>query len=155
GPLRRAHRRELRLPVGPPRRRPTRLHRAPLGDLVQPRPGAVADGARRPRRPDSLGGHPAPGLLPRPHLGGPGGAADAGDVPGRPVRCTVLAAALVVSACGDDVLPASTLGARLLADPSLSTSPLNSFGCSDCHLVLAGPVPPGGPILPGANLFDV
>ena len=67
----------------------------------------------------------------------------------------MLAAALVASACGDDVLPASTLGARLLAEPSLSTSPLNSFACSDCHLVLPGPVPDGGPIMPGANLYDV
>lgn len=67
----------------------------------------------------------------------------------------MLAAALIASACGDDVLPASTLGARLLADSSLSTSPLNSFACSDCHLVLPGPVTAGGPIMPGANLFDV
>jgi len=71
------------------------------------------------------------------------------------VKGLLLAAALVASACGDDVLPASTLGARLLGDSSLSTSPLNSFACSDCHLVQPGPPPAGGPIMPGANLYDV
>jgi thiosulfate dehydrogenase len=63
--------------------------------------------------------------------------------------------------CGDDTVAAATVGARLVADPSLSTSPLNAFACSTCHPVVVGAPPAAdagrhvGPIYPGANLYDV
>jgi thiosulfate dehydrogenase len=53
-------------------------------------------------------------------------------------------------------LPAANLGARLVADSRLSTSPTNGFSWATCHPVRVGNDPPGalGPLLPGANLFD-
>jgi thiosulfate dehydrogenase len=76
----------------------------------------------------------------------------------------VVLALLVPVGCGDETLGAATVGARLLADPSLSTSPTNAFACATCHPVTV--VPPGdtgpalgavrhtGPMYPGGNLFD-
>jgi thiosulfate dehydrogenase len=62
--------------------------------------------------------------------------------------------ALVFGACGDEVVPASEIGARLVADPSLSPSPLNAFSCATCHPVRPT-APDGGPIFPGGNLYNV
>jgi thiosulfate dehydrogenase len=65
-----------------------------------------------------------------------------------------LALLLLLGGCGDDTIPAATVGARLLADPALSPSPLNAFACTTCHQVAVAP-PDGGPLYAGADLYDV
>jgi thiosulfate dehydrogenase len=56
---------------------------------------------------------------------------------------------------------AEALGARELADPSLSASPFNAFSCATCHAVVAPSdasdpaARRAGPLYPGYNLFDV
>jgi thiosulfate dehydrogenase len=56
-------------------------------------------------------------------------------------------AALLAALAGcDELVPAAELGARLLRDPWLSTSPFNRWSCATCHRV----EPPGG--LPAADV---
>jgi thiosulfate dehydrogenase len=50
-------------------------------------------------------------------------------------------ATLAATGCGDEIVPASELGARLFADPSLSPSPVNAFSCATCHPVTVIPPP--------------
>jgi thiosulfate dehydrogenase len=56
------------------------------------------------------------------------------------------------SGCGGDTsVPAAQIGAQRFSDTHLSTSPINFFSCSTCHLVQAGQATR---IDPGYNLYD-
>jgi thiosulfate dehydrogenase len=75
--------------------------------------------------------------------------------------CALLLATFAAGAgCGgEELVPASTLGAKLFADPKLSTSPFNAFACSTCHEVTppaaAAGAGPRARIDPGFNLHNV
>jgi len=66
---------------------------------------------------------------------------------------TILTVALLSGCGGQTSVPAAQIGAERFSDSHLSTSPINFFSCSTCHVVQAGQ-PAGGRIDPGYNLYD-
>jgi thiosulfate dehydrogenase len=79
----------------------------------------------------------------------------------RRVRRLLLTALAGSIGCGEELVPASTLGAALFDDPKLSTSPFNAYACSTCHDVSsragspANENTPPSRIDPGFNLYNV
>jgi thiosulfate dehydrogenase len=75
--------------------------------------------------------------------------------------CALLLATFAVGAgCGgEELVPASTLGEKLFADPKLSTSPFNVYACSTCHEVTppaaAAGAGPRARVDPGFSLHNV
>lgn len=70
------------------------------------------------------------------------------------MRWVAVACVVCVAACSREY-PASELGEELFSDPSVSTSPYNTFTCATCHQVGADPTAPGARIDPGYDLAHV
>jgi thiosulfate dehydrogenase len=77
--------------------------------------------------------------------------------PTRTLALLLLAAGLGAGCGGEELVPASTFGAKVFSDPALSTSPFNTYACSTCHEVSAPGPATAAPrrIDPGYNLYDV
>jgi thiosulfate dehydrogenase len=56
----------------------------------------------------------------------------------RAVAPVSIALVAMLSGCGDKQIPAAELGQQLFSDRGISTSRLNSFSCSTCHVVEPG-----------------
>lgn len=70
------------------------------------------------------------------------------------MRSTAVVIAVALVACSREY-PASELGAELFSDPTVSTSPYNTFSCATCHQVGADPGSAEARIDPGYDLANV